>query len=120
MSRPGHHVLYTARTWRSQGPTRELRSNRWLIPPLEPDTHREIHSQIATVPLLDHFTADRVLRDFVPIKNNYLATIGELCLSIEEAIHHPKARQIERELGSLVIHALELQMPLIKEGLLAR
>ena len=78
--------------------------------------HKEIHRQIATVPVLDHFTAERVLRDFVPIKGDYCRSMGELALSIDNAIHHYKAREIEQGIGELVIYALEIQMPLVKAG----
>lgn len=118
MSKPKHHVLFTGKTWSSQPATKELRGNPWLIIPIEAEAHKEIHRQIATVPVLDHFTAQRTLREFYPARGDYLKTIVELAFSIEEAINNPKARCIEKGIGELVIHSLEIQYPLIEKGLL--
>lgn len=117
MTRPKHHLLYSARIWKSQEPTAKLRSTPQLVIPIAADAHKEIHREIAIVPVLDHFTAERVLKNFYPVRNDYIASANELMFSIDEAIRSPKAREIEVALGQLVIHAIELQLPIIKEGL---
>ncbi len=113
-----HHVCYTGATWDANPSTRKIRANQWLKVPITLETHAEIHRQVATVPVLDHYTADRVLRDFHPVRGDYLATISDLMFCIDEAIKHPKSRIIERGIGELAIAAFEIQIPLIKEGMI--
>jgi len=120
MRRPGseHHVVFTGATQNSQPATAEIRSNKWLRPPLQWIAHRAIHEVVATVPVLDHYTADRTLRLFEPKPNDYIGTVYNLMFAIEEAIQHPKTQIIERGLGELAIAALEIQIPYIKDGLI--
>lgn len=112
-----HHILFTRRTWVSQESTKRLRQNRWLIALIDPDSHRALHQAIATVPVLDHYMAERVNRDFMPVRGDHLRTMDELCFSIDSATRHPKAGVIERGIGQLVIEAVQLQKPFVAEGL---
>ena len=94
-----------------------MRRNHWLMPPLEDPPHIELHKEISTVPLLDHHTAMRVHRDFEPVTGDYIASLWALCRSIDQAIKHPRAGEIERGLGNLAIYAIEQQVPFISDGL---
>jgi len=118
MAHPEHHVLYSARIWRSQKPTKELRANKWLQVPLEQEAHDEIHRKIASMPLPDHFSAERIKREFEPIPGDYLGTLGKLIVATEQAANHPKAREIERHMGHLLIDALYIQWGIIEQGLI--
>lgn len=113
----GHHVLFTRKLHEAQEPTRLLRQNNWLIPPIEHEAHKALHVAVATVPPLDHFMAPRVYRAFYPVPDNYLASMDRLCFAIEEATQHPRVGYVERGIGMLAIHAIELQKPFIREGL---
>jgi hypothetical protein len=113
-----HHIIFTRETQSSQKATKTLRASRWLIPYIEHDPHKELHRAVATVPVLDHFMAERVLANFSPVRNDYLATMDELMFCIEDAMQHPRVKVIERGIGELAIAAIDLQKPFIKEGLI--
>ena len=113
-----HHVLFTRETQSSQKATKALRASRWLIPYIEHEAHKELHRTVATVPVMDHYMGVRVLATFSPVDGDYLATMDNFMFSIEDAMQHPRVGIIERGLGELVIAAIELQKPFIKEGLL--
>lgn len=113
-----HHILFTRETQCSQKATKALRVSRWLIPLIEHDPHKDLHRAIATVPVMDHFMAERVLANFSPVRNNYLATMDDLMFCIEDAMQHPRVNIIERGIGELVIAAIDMQKPYIKEGLI--
>ena len=116
MSR-GHHVLFTRPTWSSQETTKHLRNHHWLIVPLHNAEHQALHNAVTTVPLLDHQTAKRVDRDYHPIRGSYIGSVFELMHVIEDAFKHPRASELEKALGQLTVHALEMQIPFIREGL---
>jgi len=112
-----HHVLYPKRIWRANKETQDIRSNTWLLPALDSDVHNDLHREVAAVPTPPFNMARFILKEFVPIKDDYVATVHSLMGTIEEAIHHPRVRTIEYQLGDLIIHSLEAQLPYIKEGL---
>lgn len=97
--------------------TKDIRRNQWLMPPLNDIGHSALHNAVILVPPLDRFTAGRVLTDFTPHRGDYMGSIYELMDSIEEAARHPRVRSIEAENAQVAIHALELQIPFIKEYL---
>lgn len=117
MSYSYHHALFTKATWESQGSSKLLRSNPWLIMPLEEQGHRALHVEVPTVPLLSANTSAYVQRTFRPVAGNHVASIFSLMEAIDDAKRHRKATPIEKQLGELCIDALELQVPYIKESL---
>lgn len=112
-----HHGLFTKSAYESQGSTKMLRNNPWLIMPLDEQTHRELHVDIPALPLLSPNTAQSVLKEFRPVKGNYVATIFALMEAVGDANRHPRATPIEKEIGGLLINGLELQLPFIQDGL---
>lgn len=112
-----HHVNFTKRTHESMETTRCLRRNHWLMPPLEDEPHTALHREISTVPLLDPHTAMRVHREFEPVAGDYIASIWAYMRTIERAIKHPRAGEIEKGLGNLAVYAIERQVPFIRQGL---
>lgn len=117
MSVRKHHILFTRRTHDSQETTKCLRRNHWLMPPLEDGPHTALHRDISTVPLLDAHTAMRVHQFFEPVEGDYIASTYSLIRNIEQAIKHPRAGYIEKNLGELAVYAIESQVPYIKDGL---
>lgn len=117
MSYSFHHGLHTRATYDSQESTKRLRANPWLIMPLDEQTHRELHREIPTIPLLSPQMGMLVLREFEPVQGNYVASMYALMGTIGEAIKHPRAKPIEKAIGELTIDALELQIPYMQEGL---
>lgn len=111
-----HHLLFTRESWNSNGACRQLRNNHYLKVALDVQVHRELHSQITTVPLLDHRTSMRVANSFVPDRNSPFKTIDNLQFAIEEALKNPQTDLIQRQLGDLAILALSMQKEFIWEG----
>ena len=112
-----HHVMFTRKSQESLETTKCLRRNHWLMPPLEDPPHVALHQSISTVPLLDQHTAMRVHREFVPVEGDYIASMWSLMRTIESAIKHPRASEIEQGLGNLAVYAIERQIPFVKDGL---
>jgi hypothetical protein len=113
-----HHILFPRRLHDAHPDTKELRRNHLLIPNMAVLGHAALHNEIAIVPPLDRFTAGRVLRDFYPVRDNHIKTIEEFMRSIEEATRHPKAREVEILNAQVAIHAIEMQIPYIREYLI--
>lgn len=110
-----HHVQFPRLVHEANKDTKEVRRNHWLIPPLIVLGHIALHDEISVVPVLDRFTAQRVNRDFVPHRGDYIRSVENLMFAIDDALKHPKTRAIEIENAQVAIHALELQLPFIKE-----
>mgnify|MGYP000894121300 CR=1 FL=1 len=112
-----HHINFTRASHESMETTRCLRRNHWLMPPMEDPPHIALHQTISTVPLLDPHTAMRVHRTFEPVEGDYIASAWAYMRSIEQAIRHPRAGELEKRLGELSMYAIEQQIPFIKAGL---
>jgi hypothetical protein len=106
-----HHILYTRKLWESHQSTRDLRRNKVLIPTIEPVIHALIHNEVAIVPVLDHNTAPRVERDFIPVGGDTVRSVERLMWVIDKQRMHHKAGELERSMGELTILALEMQLP---------
>jgi hypothetical protein len=115
-----HHLLFDRAAWRSSDVRVDLRENRWLIPPIDVETHQELHKAVAVVPALDFYTAARVRRDFEAEPGQFMQNMDLLQLAIEDALKHPRSSGLQRDLGALTIQAIELQKPFIEEGLVWR
>ena len=113
-----HHILFPRKLHDANQDTKVIRRNPWLIPKIAVVGHMALHDEVTTVPPLDRFSAQRVNRAFVPIRGNHILSIEALMFAIDEAIQHPKVRAIEIENAQVAIHALELQIPFIKEFLI--
>jgi hypothetical protein len=94
-----------------------LRNNHWNKPPIEDEPHIQLHRDIATVPLLDQYTAQRVHSLFVPVEGDYIGTLYSLVRTIDVALRHHRTTELERGVGQLTMQALEMQVPYIREGL---
>ena len=116
-----HHTLFNRYAWSANKDLESLREDRRLIVPLHPDTHRELHQEVSHVPPVSYHMARRALRNFSEFEDDtYLHNLENLQWSIEEAMHHPRADRIEREVGELAVYALELQKPFVDESLPTR
>jgi hypothetical protein len=110
-----HHVKFPRAVHEANLDTREIRRNRWLIPTLVRVGHTALHNEVTIVPPLDLYTARIVNRDFEPAVGSHIGSMYSLMSAIEGAIKHPRATAIQIENAQLAIHALELQIPFIKE-----
>lgn len=110
-----HHLLYPRQPWNSHFATRNLRQKNALIVPIEEEIHEALHREVPVVPLLDHYTALTVRRDFTPY-DHYRKSMDNLVKCIDVALRGSRVQPIQRELGQLTIHALELQKPYLEMG----
>jgi len=113
-----HHTLFNRAAWDSHEATRDLRKNRWLIPPLHAENERAIHAEIAVVPLLDPVTALHVRNGFEPVEGNFVATMYSFIDTVESVLKHPKSSTLQRTLGALTAQAVEMQIPYVQDGLI--
>lgn len=110
-----HHVMFPRRVHEANEDNRDIRRERWLIPPMIILGHVALHDEVTLVPPLDMYTAQRVNRDFEPVPGDYVRSVENLMFAIEDALKHPKTRAIQIESAQVSIHALELQIPFIRE-----
>lgn len=110
-----HHLLFTKNTWNSQQPTMRLRQEPSLIVAMYDEPHQALHDEISTVPVLCHRSAQIVQQRFRHHDDHFKAIDGLLRL-IDETTRSYRAGEIERELGQVVINAISLQLPYIREG----
>lgn len=110
-----HHVMFPRRMHTVMPETKHVRE--LIIPRLETEAHIALHGLLAAVPVPDYHMARRVAREFRQSEDP-LKSIDRLIFAYDQARHHPKARTIEREVGSIIIASLEMQKPLIKDGII--
>lgn len=112
-----HHVLYNRYAYTANKDLAALREDKRLIVPLEHDTHAELHREISHVPPLSYHMARHVLRAYSEFEaDSYLHNVENLQRSIEGAMKHPRADGIERGLGELAVHALDMQKPFLDDS----
>ena len=111
-----HHILFDRVSYSSRPELHALRETPQLIPRIDRRVHEHIHDTLHVVPLLPHAIARNVLRNFEP-RTDHLSSIDALIRTIDCASRCPHADYMERTISGLVIEALEIQRPFIKEGL---
>jgi hypothetical protein len=113
MGRPGHHIMFSKAVHNSQTSSKTIRNNRWLIVPLKPNVHGELHRNVGIVPVMSWQAEARVARDFYPVAGNYVKTVEALARVVHDTTQQPNISHLEQALGLLVIEALELQLEYI-------
>jgi hypothetical protein len=112
-----HHLNFTKNQWQSQEPTRAIRHNQWLKPPLQDEAHDYIHRFVGFVALPTHYMAEQILSKFEPEPGNYLKSIDNYLFAIDDTRRSYGISTMERQLGDLMIKGIDLQRGWIKEGL---
>lgn len=115
-----HHIIHPRRLHNAQDPTKKLRNEHWLIPPLEDDAHVELHKQVGIVAIPSYLLAVDILKNFEPHPGNYLKTIDRLVMAIERSVYNPKMDEIEQAIGNLMMRAIYQQRPFIEQGLIVQ
>lgn len=117
MKKERHHILYNRHAWTANKDLEALREDKRLIVPLDHDAHSELHRRVSHVPPISYHMARRVLRNFTEYGDDtYLHNLESLQFSIEEAMKHPRADRIERGVGALAVHALDMQKPFVDDS----
>ena len=117
-----HHTQFARLPHESVKPLKAIRWDSRLIVPLTLDVHEELHRQIPQVPVMSHNMGLQALKMF----NQYgdeqdpIANLSNYMRSIEQAMKHPRAKELEKSVASLAIWACEQQIPFIKEGYVKR
>lgn len=88
-----------------------------MIALMDIQTHDELHLACPAPPPLDIYMSQHVLSMYHPNQDPFKA-IDSFRLAVDEAIKHPRTRDIERSIGLLAIEAVTMQIPYLKEGLI--
>ena len=118
MAKKGHHVLFYDREWSVAPDSASVRQTPELIPPLYRDPHDELHANVPYVPTLGRHLMALVNRDLLVVRGDYIRSIESLMFEIEEKARDRRVSIIEREVAGVAIHAIGLQIPFIREGLI--
>lgn len=112
-----HHTLFPRVIHNATEVGATLRSRSLLIPRMDVDAHTELHQEIQLVPPLSHHMGSRVLRlmELSQATTN-LQAIDDYMISVEDAMEHPKANDLDKKLGSLVVECMYSQIPFIEKG----
>lgn len=113
-----HHVIFPRLIHNSMKVTKELRAERMLRPPIAQDPHTELHKHIGMVAIPSWTMASEICKRFEPVEGDYISSLDNLIFAISDTIKHPKVRELERSIGDVMVHGLDLQRPYIKAGLI--
>ena len=113
-----HHILFSRRLWRSQDPSLKLREQQWLKPLLDDEVHLALHKAVYGIPVPDWDMSQSILSHFEPSVGDYVRSLDNLLTAVENTKHDRHTNVIQRELGQVVLHSIELQRPFIIEGLI--
>ncbi len=89
-----------------------------MLAVLDVDVHTELHKDVPAPPPLDVFMSQQVVALYEP-HTNPLQGIDNFRFAVEQAARHPHSHELERQLAMLTIEAVTLQLPFIREGLVA-
>ena len=109
-----HHIVHNRLEWEERPEGMLIRQTPSLIVHIPRDEHNWIHDNSPAIPTLSVHVLQRAARFFNP-SGNTLTDVSRLQSSIERAVKHPRAHDIEQRLGYLAIEALEIQRLLVKE-----
>ena len=112
-----HHLLFPKRLWRAQKPTRELSGQFWLKVPLYDDAHAELHANVSSVPVPDWNIGEIILRQIEPVVGDYFKSVDNLLQTIDRVSQNHRSDPVQRNLGQLMIMAIDLQRPYVVDGL---
>jgi hypothetical protein len=109
-----HHMLFYREEWSVRPESRYLRELGGLRVDLSTSDHAEMHRRVGLVPLLGVHALQRVANEYRPEPALY-TNIDRFVSLTERALKHPKAHQLEKDLGHLTIQAILMQREFIEE-----
>jgi hypothetical protein len=113
-----HHIIHYRKLHEATPVHKIFRYKQMgLVALMGADPHRELHSNTPGVPPLDIFAQQRVASIYKPT-TDVLLNMELYMRAIEQAMASPKSHSIERQVASLAIHAVDLQRPFVREGLI--
>lgn len=112
-----HHTLFPRVIHNATEVGATLRSRSLLIPRMDVDAHTELHNEIQMVPTLAHVMGARVLRLMEDSQaTTSVEAMEDYMIAVEDAIGHPRANDLDKKLGSLVVECMNRQIPFIEKG----
>jgi len=112
-----HHVLYPSRIWGTFESSRRLRQTPELIVPMFKTAHTHLHDVLEQVPLPDTYMLDYISKNYEPVKDNPIKSIFALQNILHEATYEMRTSEIGRLVGEVAIRALNMQVPIIQQGI---
>ena len=112
-----HHILYPNRIWTAFDSGRRLRQTPELIVPMYKTAHTHLHAVLEQVPLPDTYMLDYIVKNYEPVHDNFIKSIYALQNILHEATNEMRVSDIARMTGEIAVRALEIQIPIIKQGL---
>ena len=82
------------------------------------DPHDALHDAVPYVPTLGRHLMALVNRDLLVVRGDYIRSIESLMFEIEDKTKDRRVSELEAGVANLAVHALELQLPFIREGLI--
>ena len=114
-----HHFLHHRVNYEKNADLHWLRTRAvGMMALMHLQPHDDLHDNCPGVPPLDIFTAQIVRRIYVPDPNPLIG-IENFMTAVELASSRAKTHEVERSLAELVIHAVDLQRPFIRQGLVS-
>lgn len=111
-----HHILFDRVSHEANKDNRSVRRSLGMLATMDVFAHRELHRQCPSVPVFGPNMASMVRVRYRP-HGNPMIGMENYMRAVEEAAQHPRAHQIDKELASLVIMAVDIQRPFIRQGL---
>jgi hypothetical protein len=110
-----HHMLFQSSPWESQPDLLALRSNPELIPAIPPDEHDAVHIYVSHVPVLSAALAASVRKNYRLLgrPDTYLHAAENFQRAVETSMNYRRFDSIERSVGELAIHAIDLQKDIV-------
>jgi len=114
-----HHPIHDRQEWTLRPEAEYIREHPTLIFPMEVPLHSHLHNVCPSIPLLGVHALKFIVREWEP-DTDKLVSLENLQTTIAAAGNHHKAHPVERQLGDLAIHAIDLQKPFLRESLSLR
>lgn len=105
-----HHILHHKLEWRLRPDARFLHDQPTLIHRMYREDHDELHENCPPIPLLGYYALIRTVKLWTPGRDTH-QSVDNLLFAMSEANKSPKAYDLERDLGELVMQAIEMQRP---------
>lgn len=111
-----HHILHSEKAWNADSAGMKLRRQPSLIFEMDREAHKELHQQTPAIPVLSHYAILGTLANYYPTYKPE-QDIDSLCKAIEYSVDNPRTHKLERNLAELAIEGIQLEKPLILDGL---
>lgn len=112
-----HHTKFPRPAHESNDNELSLRQDPSLIVRMHVDPHAALHKHVSMVPLMEYNMSGRVRRAYEGDIDDPLHSIDLYMKAVEDACKHPKANELDRRIGELIIYAMDMQRPFIQEGI---